>query len=106
MTPFEDSDFVVTFTGESPDSRVIRTWDRVLAYIDYAVDGKNDGWTCRSVDDCPELHDHDEWTRVSHSEDGDLRHCFDKQEFVYCVGLHIVRLTEPIKKSLTSENHW
>jgi hypothetical protein len=103
MKAFEDSDFVVTFTGENPASTLIRTWDRVLAFIDFQCGAKADEWTCRSP--CCELHDHDEWTTLDFSFDGekDYRHMFDKSEFTYCVGLHIVRLTDDLSEMFEHE---
>lgn len=98
MKPFADSDFVVTFYGEAPDSRVIRTWDKVLAYIDYAVGAEGDGWSCRS-EDCS-LHDPDNWHLLHWSEGKDDRHTFHEAEFTYCVGLSIIRLTEDIPATI------
>ncbi len=102
ITPFLDSDFVVTFTGEAADSRVIRGWDRVLSYIDQAVGADHDGWTCRDPEGAPDLHDPDCWTRLDY-EAGDNRHLLSIGEFVYCVGLHITRLTTPIDESLLGD---
>lgn len=96
MKSFEDSDFVVTFTGECPCSRLIRTWDRVQAYIDYEL-FQNDPICSVRKPDC-ELHDADNWSRVAYSEDGDHRHEFISGEFSYCVGLQVTRLTNPVNE--------
>lgn len=104
MKPFADCDFVVTFYGESPESILIRGWDRVLAYIDYQLGAEGDGWSSRNPDECT-LHDHDEWSRLEWCAEGeeDYRHSFSKAEFAYCVGLSIVRITEPLAAMFDKE---
>src|ERR1051325_4392356 len=100
LKSFEDSDFCVTFTGECPDSRVIRGWSNVLDYINKEVHEGLD-YSCRSP--CCELHDADNWSdlgQVYQTPDGDQRHKFSNGEYAYCVGLHIVRLTMPIEETL------
>ncbi len=91
MTPFNESDFVVTFFGECPESRVVRTWDRTLTYIDHEThpDGE---YSVREVG-C-ELHDPDHWTHLDDTDHDDTRHTFQQNEFFYCVGLSIIRLTD------------
>lgn len=104
---FCDSDFLVVWTGEYQDARVIRGWDSVLAYLDESVNAKEDGWSCREPDGCG-LHEHDNWLLLgSCAEDDDRRFVYENSEFVYCSGLRIVRLTQPISQDnarLKAEN--
>jgi hypothetical protein len=92
LKPFAESDFVVTFFGEAPDSRIVRTWEGVLDYIDQEIGAKDDGYSVRDPD--WELHAPDHWTHLDICIDGgeDTRHTFSQSEFVYCVGISIVRL--------------
>ena len=96
MAPFEDAYFLVCWHGECAESRVIQGWRTVLNYIDYQInDGTDKEYTVHSP--CCELHDSDNWLLLdSLADDQDRRYHFHSAEFVYCVDLTIVRITEPI----------
>lgn len=91
MSPFQESFFVVAFSGENPASRLVHTWDAVLSYLDYEL-----GLCRESSVKNPEcdLHDADNWSLVDYSEDGDRRHVYHAVEFAYNVGLTITRITD------------
>lgn len=98
MTPFDESMFLVVFTGECASSRLVVGWDNVLGYIDYQIGAQHDPSPGHSTvrSPCCELHDPDNWVTVDYSECGDHRLMFQSSEFVYCAGLTITRVTEPL----------
>lgn len=101
ILPFNESWFVVTFTGECPESKLIKGWANTLDHIDKEMGNKEPDMPpeCSVHDPCCELHDADNWGLLGSCYMGndDERHTFHKGEFGYCVGLGIVRLTEPVE---------
>ena len=101
ILPFEESWFVVTFTGECPESKLIKGWENVLDYIDQEMGNKDPDMppeaSVRSP--CCDLHDADCWGLLNghYQYATDERHTFSRSEFGYCVGLQIVRVTEPFE---------
>jgi hypothetical protein len=96
MKPFAESDFLVVFTGESPASRVIRTWDRVLAFLDYeSTNGEPDeSWR----DPENSIHDVHAWIHLEPGDDD------AESRFTYSADIgetdhvEIIRITEPINE--------
>lgn len=94
MKPFTDSDFVVTFTGEVPDSRIVSGWENVRDYINEQINGSPEiEDDCREDDD--DINDPDHWGHLELHQGGgeDTRHLFNQNEWRYCVGLQITRIT-------------
>lgn len=99
MKTFAESDFVVVFTGESPSARVIRTWDRVLAYLDYEATNHSPEESFRDPKNTG-LHDVDQWSTLKgiyKDNGGD-----DRFEFYEDIGetchVTITRLTAPLNE--------
>lgn len=99
MKSFADSDFLVVFSGESPSARLIRGWDRVLAYLDYEATNRTEEESYRNPENTL-LHDPDSWSLLGNTytdNGGDERF-----EFHEPVGemsaVTITRLTEPINQ--------
>jgi hypothetical protein len=90
LIKFADADFVVTFTGECPESVVVQGWESVLNYIDGQLGNEADGWSIRNED--IGLQDEDNWTTADFAGDTDKRHIWHK-EVGECVYLGIVRLS-------------
>jgi hypothetical protein len=105
ILPFNESWFVVTFYGECPQSTLIRGWENVLDHIDKEMGNKEPGMPPEAsvCSPCCELHDVDNWNTLGscYMNNDDERHTFTKNEFGYCVGLSIVRLTEPVEVPVT-----
>lgn len=99
IRPFAKSDFVVTFYGECPASKLITGWEEVLDYIDKEINGDLEKDDDRRIDirsnDC-KFNDPDSWATLGSCYIGndDERHTYSEPEFIYCVGLAIVRITE------------
>jgi hypothetical protein len=96
MKPFEESDFLVVFTGEMPSARLIRTWDRVLAYLDYEATDKSPEESYRRPDN--PVHNLGAWQTLRdcyRDNGGDER--FEFQAGIgECSHVTITRLTHPI----------
>jgi hypothetical protein len=95
---FEDSDFVVTFTGEAPSSRLIRTFDRVLAYLDYECTNRSPEESWRNPDSG--IHDRDAWTDLAGiyvDDGGDDRHQF-RADIGEIDHVTVTRLTYPVNE--------
>lgn len=92
MLRFDQSYFVVTFTGEAPCSRLIHGWDRVLAYLDYEINHDTEE-TFRDPEN--DIHNEDNWCCL-----GGVYRDADDERHVYDLGigetdhLRIVRITE------------
>lgn len=84
MKRFEDSDFVVVWTGVSPDSQIISGWSNVCASV-----AEDTGLPLEDVKKA--LNDLDRWTITPDGGD-DSRHVIYFSEFVYLCSLTIVRV--------------
>lgn len=97
MKPFAESDFVVVFTGEAPDSRVIRGFDRVLSYLDYMATNRSPAESYRNENNTG-IHSPDSWTHLSCGTEcahGDTR--FEFQEGIgECCHVTVTRLTNDL----------
>lgn len=98
IKPFAESDFLVTFRGESPESRLIRTWDKVLGYLDYAATNGSEEESFRAHDN--DIHNMDSWSMLGHvyPDNDDERHEYQCEigEGVY---LTVTRITTPIEET-------
>ena len=101
IRPFAECDFVVTFTGECPESKLVHGWEAVLDYINSQINDETNGdrdpdtyYDVRQPE-C-DLHNVDNWGTLGccYANNDDERHTFESGEFVYCVGLQITRITE------------
>lgn len=96
MQNFDDSDFLVVFTGEGQDSRLIRTWDRVLAYLDYQATNREPEESYRR-EDAP-INDNDNWIHLETGCFGDV----DDTRYIYREDIgemshvEIIRILNPI----------
>ena len=100
MKTFEESDFVVVFTGESPSAKLIRTWDRVLAYLDYQATNQSPEESFRNPDNTG-LHDVNNWSTLKgiyRDNGGDDRFEFNEEIGETC-HVTITRLTEPLNEA-------
>lgn len=97
MRTFEESDFLVVFTGEYPSSRLIRGWDRVLSYLDYEATNQSEEESYRNSENT-RLHDMDNWSLLGSTyldNGGDERFEFS-EDIGEMSHVTITRITEPI----------
>lgn len=91
IKPFRDSIFVVTFSGECPESRIIRGWENVLKHIDRETGGDGD----TNLPFYEQFDDEDNWGTLGHAYPNadDERHTYSS-EIDEGVRLQITRITE------------
>lgn len=97
MKNFKDADFLVTFTGESPNSEVVHGWDAVLAHLDLQATNQSEAESYRNKDNTG-IHEADNWLLLNrgHSPDGDDR--FEFSEGIgECDHVTVTRIAAPQK---------